>query len=79
MFGTQLTTWTHSNKYSAEAECEHCAGLVRHESWCITVSPTVIYAHEALLDAGQLSEGDRIILHGLGVAWTGKMCAGACK
>lgn len=76
---SQVTTWQHSNKYNAQAECEHCGGVVRHESWCISLSAIVLYAYEAVLDADKLSEGDRIILHGLGVAWTGKICAGACK
>ena len=27
----QAKTWHHSNKYSADAACEHCEGVVRHE------------------------------------------------
>ncbi len=73
------TTWRHSNKYSADAECEHCRGVVRHQAWCITLSPTIFYAYQAVLDADKLSEGDRILLHGLGVAWTGNICAGQCR
>lgn len=75
----QVAPWLHSNKYSAETACEHCAGVVRHETWCITQSPIVLYAYSAVLDAEQLSEGDQLILHALGAAWTGKECAGACK
>ena len=76
---TQTKTWQHSNKYNAEAACEHCGGVVRHEDWCITSSSTVLYAYEAVLDGDKLSEGDRIILHALGVSWTGRMCSGGCK
>ncbi len=75
----EVTTWLHSNKYSAEAACEHCEGVVRHEPWCITQSSVVLYAYEAVLDADKLTEGDRLILHALGVTWTGKVCSGACK
>ena len=66
------TLWQHSNKYSADAACEHCEGIVRHEPWCITQSSVVLYAYEAVLDADKLTEGDRIILHALGVKWEGK-------
>jgi hypothetical protein len=75
----EVTTWQHSNKYSAESACEHCDGVVRHEPWCITRSSDVLYAYEAVLDADKLAEGDRLILHALGVKWTGKICSGACK
>jgi hypothetical protein len=75
----EAAIWRHSNKYSAETACEHCEGVVRHESWCITRSTDVMYAYGAVLDAGQLTEGDRLILHALGATWTGKICEGACK
>ena len=75
----QAAVWRHSNKYSADTACEHCDGIVRHEPWCITGCPVVMYAYEAVLDSDKLSEGDRLILHALGVEWTGTMCTGACK
>jgi hypothetical protein len=75
----QAIIWQHSNKYSADAACEHCDGIVRHEPWCITRSSDVLYAYEAVLDGDKLTEGDRLILHALGVTWTGKICSGACK
>ncbi len=75
----QTTIWRHSNKYSADAACEHCQGVVRHEPWCITRSETVLYAYQAVLDPDKLSEGDRLILHALGVNWTRNSCDGACK
>ena len=76
---TQASTWQHSNKYNAESACEHCQGVVRHELWCITRSELVLYAYEAVVDANALTEGDKLILHALGVAWTSNPCAGACK
>jgi hypothetical protein len=60
----------HSNRYSAESACAHCEGVIRHESWCATQSATVSYAFLAVLDPNQLSLGDELILHGLGVIWT---------
>jgi hypothetical protein len=75
----RASTWQHSNKYSAEAACEHCQGIVRHEGWCITRSEVVLYAYEAVLDADKLTEGDQLILHALGVAWANNCCSGACK
>ena len=62
----------HSNLYCAQSACEHCSGVIRHESWCITVNPVVYYAYEAVLDADKLSMGDVLALHSLGVQWTGK-------
>ena len=76
---TQATIWRHSNKYSAEAACEHCQGVVRHESWCITRCETVLYAYEAVINADKLTEGDRLMLHALGVVWTNNSCNGSCK
>jgi hypothetical protein len=75
----EATTWRHSNKSSAEVACEHCEGVVRHEPWCITRSPEVLYAYGAVLDADKLTEGDRLALHALGVTWVNNKCAGACK
>ena len=73
------TTWQHSNKYSADAACEHCQGVVRHERWCITRSEVVLYAYEAVVHASALAEGDQLILHALGVSWIDNPCPGACK
>jgi hypothetical protein len=68
---TGPTHWYHSNRHSGEA-CEHCKGVLRHETWCFTRNATVFYAYEAVLDSEKLGEQDRLILHALGVAWTGK-------
>jgi len=58
-----------SNRYSADSACNHCEGIIRHESWCITQNAYVHYAYQAALFSNQLSLEDRIILHGWGVAW----------
>ncbi len=76
MITQQTAVWRHSNRYSADTACEHCEGVVRHEEWCVTQSANVLYAYEAVLDADKLTEGDRLILHALGVKWVGKKCAG---
>jgi len=69
----------HSNQYHAGAECEHCAGLVRHEPWCITRNSAVYYAYQAALDPEKLSLADRLILHALGVQWVENRCRGNCQ
>ena len=69
--------WKHSVRYSAESACEHCEGVVRHESWCVTVNQAVLYAHDILLDPGKLTLGDGLILRALGVAWVSNI--GDCK
>jgi hypothetical protein len=71
--------WFHSNRYNAQAPCEHCAGIIRHEYWCITVAATVRYAYEVVADPEKLSLGDTLILHSLGVTWAAKTCEKACK
>ncbi len=69
MSSVPASPWIHSNKYSADKECDHCQGILRHQSWCITNSQLVRYAYEVLHDASKLSIGDRLILHALGVRW----------
>lgn len=73
------TTWYHSNRYSAQAACEHCEGIVHHESWCITVDRTVYYAHQVVMDPAKLTLTDSLILHALGVAWENKQCQDNCE
>jgi len=72
--------WYHSNQYSADSKCEHCAGVVRHESWCATQNPVVAYAYLTAAGAAPLSAQDTLILHALGVTWeglSGCACQGA--
>jgi hypothetical protein len=71
-------SWYHSNRYTAASACEHCAGVVRHESWCVTQNTEVYEAYEAVVDPDKLSLKDRLILHALGVTWNGP-CSGRCK
>lgn len=78
MMATNRSTWYHSNAFSADAACENCSGIIRHEPWCVTLSDVVAYAYEAVLDADKLSLGDQLILHALGVAWRGKVCKRNC-
>jgi hypothetical protein len=66
----------HSNQYSAESACVHCDGVIRHESWCVTQSGNVYYAFQAVADASQLSPGDELMLHALGVAWAAESIQG---
>lgn len=79
MFGNGATTIFHSNHYTAQSECEHCAGIIRHEPWCITVDPLVFYAYQIVAEPGKLTIGDALILHSLGVKWGENICAGKCK
>lgn len=69
----------HSNRYHAQAACEHCEGIIRHEAWCITRDPIVYYAYQVVADPAKLTVGDSLILHSLGVTWTGTACQGKCK
>jgi hypothetical protein len=57
-----------SNQYPADPECSHCAGITAHEAWCSTHNIVVQYAFRAVLD-NDLSIGDTLILHALGVKW----------
>jgi hypothetical protein len=59
----------HSNQYYAGAACEHCSGVIRHETWCITRNQLVYYAYGTVLEPDRLTLTDRLILHALGVSW----------
>jgi hypothetical protein len=69
----------HSNQYTAASECKHCAGIIRHEPWCITRNQIVSYAYEAIIDPGKLTLVDELFLHALGVQWAGRACNGRCQ
>lgn len=69
MFSKPAANWYHSNQNNAEATCEHCGGLIRHERWCITRDALVQYAYGVVLDPGKMTFSDRLILHALGVSW----------
>jgi hypothetical protein len=59
----------HSNQYSADLSRVYCDGVIHHESWCATQNANAYYAFEAVLDPRQLSFGDELSLHALGVVW----------
>ena len=63
------TTWFHSNRYHAQAACQYCQGIIRHESWCLEADPGIAYAHDIIADPKQLTTADALILHSLGVRW----------
>jgi len=65
----QISPVYHVNRHGGAA-CEHCAGVIRHESWCITENKNVLYAYDILLHPENMTEQDRIILHALTVIWT---------
>ncbi len=58
------------NQYTEGAVCGHCAGVTRHEPWCITCNAVVRYAYEAVSRATLLTLEDELILHALGVEWS---------
>lgn len=60
----------HSNRYHADAACQHCEGIICHERWCLTQNSAVHYACEIVVYPGKLTAGDAIILHSLGVLWS---------
>ncbi len=62
--------WYHSNQYGAQSACQFCNGVVRHEHWCAQVDDLVNYAHKIVVDPKQLTIGDALALHSLGVRWT---------
>ncbi|HUA14429.1 MAG TPA: hypothetical protein VMG31_03960 [Verrucomicrobiae bacterium] len=75
MSAKPAASWFHSNQYSAQAQCEHCGGIVRHERWCITCDALVQYAYSAVLEPDKLTLLDRLTLHALGVSWQKDPCA----
>jgi len=59
----------HKNQYNAQAACEDCEGIIRHERWCQTLNPVVCYACKIVVSPEELTIGDAIILRSLGVLW----------
>jgi hypothetical protein len=68
MQAAQSKPWFHSNRYSADAACEHCNSGIGHEVWCITRNAAVRNALEAVLDSAKLALHDHSILHALGAS-----------
>jgi hypothetical protein len=79
MSAQTAASWYHSNRYSAQTECEHCGGIVRHERWCITCDPVVQYAYAVVIEPDKLTLSDALILHALGVEWGKNRCNGVCR
>jgi hypothetical protein len=57
-----------SSQHSANPACSHCSGVNSHEPWCRAHNVFVEYAFLAVLN-NDLSIGDTLILHALGVKW----------
>jgi len=57
------------NRPNTIIPCEHCLGIVEHESWCVTRDPKVQYAYAIVKDPCALTYRDSLILHSLGVTW----------
>jgi hypothetical protein len=51
----QTSYRSHSNRYSSDRACEHCEGIIRHETWCITNNEVIRYAYQAVLNAESLA------------------------
>jgi hypothetical protein len=54
----------------AQTACALCEGTFQHEAWCASRDPGASYAYQIVVDSSKLTEGDSLILHSLGVAWT---------
>ena len=67
----QQTESAVSNQQLTAPTCWHCAGVASHETWCITCNAVVRYAYEIVSDTYRVTIGDQLILHALGVAWSG--------
>jgi hypothetical protein len=61
---------SYDNQDSIDSACQYCAGVVRHQPWCVTQSAIVAYAYVTAIGAAPLSEQDTLFLHALGVTWT---------
>jgi len=59
----------HGSRYAAPSACQHCGGVVRHENWCITRDPLVLYAYDVVLHPEKLTAEDALRLHGMGATW----------
>jgi hypothetical protein len=72
----QQTELARRGQYTQSSICGHCLGVTSHEAWCITCNTAVRYAFEIVLDGRQLALGDELILHALGVEWSGAPSSG---
>jgi hypothetical protein len=44
----QISPVYHVNRHGGAA-CEHCLGIVRHASWCLTKNTEIFYAYDILV------------------------------
>ena len=63
------TESAHYSQCTQGSICEHCSGVTNHETWCITRNALIRYAFGIRLDGRHLTQGDKLILHALGVEW----------
>lgn len=70
----QQTELASGNQNGQGSFCGRCAGVTSHETWCITCNTIVRYAFRIVLDGCQLTLGDELILHALGVEWSRASC-----
>jgi hypothetical protein len=75
----ERANWYHSNRYHADATCEHCQGIIRHERWCIAFDAEVYYAYQIVADPTRLTFSDILILHSLGVIWGENAYQDSCE
>ena len=61
-----------SNQFSEGPVCDYCAGVTGHKPWCVTCNAIVRYAFGAVSSGNLLTLGDQLILHALGVEWSGR-------
>ena len=69
MQSSSAASWYRDNRFQAQVTCEHCAGVLRHEPWCISLNSSIFYAYQIVADASALTLSDHLILHALGVKW----------
>jgi len=72
----QQTRSANGNHFMQDSICYHCGGTTTHETWCITCNIVVRYAYAIVLDNQQMTVGDELILHALGVEWSGAQFVG---
>ncbi|HZC23833.1 MAG TPA: hypothetical protein VE866_10890 [Candidatus Binatia bacterium] len=59
----------YSKRNNPDSPCKFCHSIFDHAQWCATQNSTVLYAYQIVAESAQLTEGDSLVLHSLGVAW----------
>jgi flavorubredoxin len=47
----------HSNRYCAQAACEHCGSALHQEPWCMTLKTEISYVYKIVMDPSALTVG----------------------